>query len=158
MKCRRFYLPSEFPLLISTGAYPPEVDAKSAIWQLLDIITAHENANPGPSSLLRENLTTNLRKGLPKFQHHVSCHTRKEKTPDHCYTTIRGAYRSLKRVPLGISDNNMVYLVSIYRQQLKRDKPVVRTVRQYTRKAIDCLNPPQTRDKNRVGRETMPAT
>ena len=34
-----------------------------------------------------------------------------DRTLDHCYTAIKGAYRSIRRAPLGRSDHAMVYLV-----------------------------------------------
>ena len=92
-------------------------------------------------------LCTNLRKNLPKLYQHVTCHTRKQKTLDHCYTPIKGAYRSLRRAPLGESDHNMIHLVPTYKSQLKREKPVKITVRQWSDTAIEkfqgcfeCMN------------------
>ena len=94
--CRQFYLPRETPSLLLTVVYThPEVDAASAIYQISAIVTGHENANPGPISIVSGDFNhTNLRKNLSKFYQHVTCHTRKEKTLDHCYTPIKGSYRS----------------------------------------------------------------
>ena len=65
---------------------------------------------------------------MSKFIQQVTCATRDGRTLDHCYTTIKVAYRSIPRAPLGSSDHAMVYLVPTYKQQLKRVKPTVKTV------------------------------
>ena len=139
--CRPFYLPREIPSVILTAAYiPPEVCAKSAMSQLADIITTTEDANPGAKLIISGDFNhTNLRKQLPKYYQHVTCSTRGNNILDHCYSTIRGAYRSLKRAPLGESDHNMVHLVPVYKQQLKRQKPVKRSVRSWSATAIESL-------------------
>ena len=127
--------------MILTAAYiPPEVCAKSAMSQLADIITTTEDANPGAKLIISGDFNhTNLRKQLPKYYQHVTCSTRGNNILDHCYSTIRGAYRSLKRAPLGESDHNMVHLVPVYKQQLKRQKPVKRSVRSWSATAIESL-------------------
>ena len=141
VKCRPFYLPREFGSIILTCAYiPPEVNATSAIDQLSDIVTQNENANPGAINIIAGDFNhTNLKKGLPKFYQHVKCSTRKDKTLDHCYTTIKDAYKSLKRAPLGDSDHNTVHLVPRYRQRLKQHKPIVKSVPQWSNTAIQSL-------------------
>ena len=141
IKCRPFYLPREFGSILLCATYvPPDANAKSAIDQLSRIITHHENKNPGSISIVLGDFNhTILKKGLHMFYQHVSCATRLVNTIDHCYTTIKGAYRSLKRAPLGNSDHNMVHLIPTYRQQLKREKPTVNTVSQWTDAATERL-------------------
>ena len=58
-----FYLPREFPSVMIFAVYiPPEANAKSAIDQLSDIITQHENANSGALSIIVGDFNhTNLR-------------------------------------------------------------------------------------------------
>ena len=103
VKCRPFYLPREFGSVILTVAYiPPEVNAMSAIDQLSNIVTRIENANPGAISIVAGDFNhANLKKGLPKYYQHVKCPTRNNKILDHSYSTIKNAYKSLKRTPLG---------------------------------------------------------
>ena len=48
-------------------------------------------------------------------------------------------YRSIRRAPLGRSDHAMVYLVPTYKQQLKRVKPTVKTVKQWSVNAMETL-------------------
>ena len=81
----------------------------------------------------------NPKKEMPKFIQHVICATRDGRTLDHCYTTIKVAYHSIPRAPLGRSDHAMVYLVPTYKQQLKCVKPTVKTVKQWSVNAMETL-------------------
>ncbi len=54
---------------------------------------------------------------------------------DHCYTTIKDAYHSVPRAYLGLSDHCLVHLIPTYRQKLKSEKPVLRTVKRWTNEA-----------------------
>ena len=74
----------------------------------------------------------NLKKSLPNFHQHVSCCTRGPNTLDHCYTTIKNAYRSIPRPHFGKSDHTAVLLLPAYRQQLKSAPPEVRTVQSWS--------------------------
>ena len=74
-----------------------------------------------------------------KFIQQVTCATRDGRTLDHCYTTIKGAYRSIPRARLGRSDHAMVYLESTYKQQLKCVKPTVKTVKQWSVNAMETI-------------------
>ena len=145
IKCRPYYLPREFSSLILTVVYiPPDAEAKAAITQLSTIVTTQENAHPDATVIIAGDFNhSNLKKGLPKFYQHVSCPTRKDKTLDHCYTTIKDAYTSMRRAPLGQSDHNMIHLVPLYKQSLKRTKPIIKTVPRWSESAIaelqDCF-------------------
>ncbi|XP_058023538.1 uncharacterized protein LOC131190292 [Ahaetulla prasina] len=74
----------------------------------------------------------NLRKELPKYFQHVNCPTRGKNTLDHCYTTLKDAYRSLPRAAVGHSDHCMIHLVPAYRQRLKATKPIIKSVKTWT--------------------------
>ncbi|XP_058025172.1 uncharacterized protein LOC131191248 [Ahaetulla prasina] len=74
----------------------------------------------------------NLRKELPKYFQHVNCPTRGKNTLDHCYTTLKDAYRSLPRAAVGHSDHCMIHLVPAYRQRLKTTKPTIKSVKTWT--------------------------
>ncbi|XP_077990622.1 uncharacterized protein LOC144444944 [Glandiceps talaboti] len=141
IKCRPLYLPREFSSIILTAVYiPPRANTVSAINQLSDIITRSENLNPGSFSIITGDFNrANLRKDMPKYYQQVTCTTRGSNTLDHCYTTIKNAYRSIPRAPLGNSDHSTIFLVPAYRQELKRCKPVKRSIPQWTDDAIECL-------------------
>lgn len=60
-------------------------------------------------------------KSLGNFYQYVTCATQLTKRLDLCHGSIKGAYKSLQRAPLGESDHN-VYLVPSYKSVLKRHK------------------------------------
>ena len=74
----------------------------------------------------------NLKSVLPKYYQHVSCATRGNKTLDHCYSTIKGAYKSVPRPHFGKSDHSSILLLPVYKQEIKREKPIVRTAQCWT--------------------------
>jgi hypothetical protein len=107
---------------------------------LADKINTIETANPDSTVLVLGDFNhANLRTVLPKYTQHVTCPTRGDKVLDHCYSTIPGAYRSVRRAPLGRSDHAMIYLVPVYRQRLKTVKPITRTVKLWTNEAVGRL-------------------
>ncbi|TWW73210.1 hypothetical protein D4764_15G0006040 [Takifugu flavidus] len=60
-------------------------------------------------------------------------------TLDHCYTTVKDAYRAVPRAALGLSDHVMVHLIPTYRQKLKLTKPSVSTTKRWTSEAVEEL-------------------
>ncbi len=81
----------------------------------------------------------NLSRELPKYRQHVTCPTRDSNILDHCYTTIKDAYHSVPRAALGLSDHCLVHLIPTYRQKLKSAKPVLRTVKRWSRAGFTSL-------------------
>ena len=135
------FLPREFQSLILTTVYiPPEANTNSAIGQLSTILTKHENENPGAFTITGDDSNqSDLRSRLPKFYQHVTCPTRRRNIHDHLHTTIKGAYRSQQRPPLGDSDHNMVHLALVYRQQLMLRKPIRKLMPRWTKSFIQSL-------------------
>ena len=119
---------------------PPQANTDAAVIQLSDIVTQAELSQPDSFVIVTGDFNkANPKKEMPKFIQQVTCATRDGRTLDHCYTTIKGAYRSIRRAPLGRSDHAMVYLVPTYKQQLKRVKPTVKTVKQWSVNAMETL-------------------
>ncbi|KAI3364119.1 hypothetical protein L3Q82_010794 [Scortum barcoo] len=83
--------------------------------------------------------STNLRKVLPRYHQHISCPTRGENTLDHVYTPYADTYKALPRSPFGKSDHASVLLLPSYRQKLKRDGPVTRTIQQWSDQSDSAL-------------------
>ena len=52
-------------------------------------------------------------------------------TLDHLYTTHRDAYKALPRTPFGKSDHNSILLIPAYKQKLKQEVPVTRSIRKW---------------------------
>ena len=65
---------------------------------------------------------------LPKCFQHIDCTTRSADTLDHCYSNFRDANKDLPRPPVGKSDHDAILLLPSYRQKLKQDVPVTRTL------------------------------
>ena len=108
--------------------------------QLSDIVTQAELSQPDSFVIVTGDFNkANPKKEMPKFIQQVTCATRDGRTLDHCYTTIKGAYRSIPRAPLGRSDHVIVYQAPTYKQQLKRVKPTVNTVKQWSVNAMETL-------------------
>ena len=141
ISCRPFYLPREFSCVISVAVYiPPDGNAGAAIAQLYEEITKAENTNPDAFVVIAGDFNhANLSKDMPKYYQQVTCPTRDGKTLDHCYTSIKGAYRSIPRAPLGRSDHSVVFLLPVYTQKLKRVKPVIKTVKVWSQDATEKL-------------------
>ena len=70
---------------------------------------------------------------LPHFYQHVKRATRGEKILDNLYSTHRDAYKALPRLPFGRSDHNSVLLISAYKQKLKQEAPVTRSIKKVVR-------------------------
>ena len=141
IKCRPHYLPREFSAVILTAVYiQPRANATTALRQLSDTVTKFENDHPDAVSIVAGDFNhTNMKTVLPKYYQHVSCPTRGDKILDHCYSTIKNAYRSMPRPHYGRSDHSSVFLVPAYRQQLKRSKPVKRNVQDFNDESVEHL-------------------
>ncbi len=125
IKCRPFYSPREFPSVLLTAVYiPPQAKCYGgyggAPWRYQHLQAI--------SIIAGDFIHCSLRSVLPKYHQHVSCHTRGEKTLDHCYSNIKGAFRSIPRPPFGKSHHSSVLLLPVYRQEAKRETPNLRTV------------------------------
>ena len=119
---------------------PPQANTGAAVAQLFDTVTQAEHSHPDSIVIVAGDFNkANPKKEMPKFAQQVTCVTRDDKILDHCYTTIRGAFLSIPRAPLGRSDHAMVYLVPTYKQQLKCVKPTVKTVKQRSLDAVESL-------------------
>ena len=57
------------------------------------------------------------------------------KTLDHLYSTHRDAYKALPHPPFGKSDHNSILLISAYKQKLKQEAPVTRSIKKWSDEA-----------------------
>ena len=69
-----------------------------------------------------------LKSVLPNFYKHVKCTTRGKITLDHLYSTHRDAYKALPRPPFGKSNHYSILLIPAYKQKLKQEAPVTRSI------------------------------
>ena len=141
LKCRPFYLPREFSSVTITTAYiHPRADTEKALDTLNNVITNYENSDPNTLSIILGDFNqANLRSALPNYHQLVTCKTRGDNILDHCYCSIKGAYKSIKRPSIGNSDHATVLLIPAYKQQLKQSKPTKKTVKVWTEEATEKL-------------------
>ena len=141
IKCRPFYLPREFSsVIISTVYIHPKADTDQALNSLCEIISKYENSDPEALSIITGDFNqANLRSVLPNYHQQITCATRELNTLDHCYSKIRGAYKSIQRGNLGNSDHTTILLLPTYKQVMKQSKPVKATVNVWTEDAKEKL-------------------
>ncbi len=94
----------------------PLVNNRLHTWRLLFIVVGDFNHS-------------NLKTVLPKFHQHLSCHTRGDKTLDHVYTNIAGAYIATSLAHLGQSDHLSLFLTPKCSPLINRVKPAVRNIK-----------------------------
>ena len=56
----------------------------------------------------------------------------REITLDHLHSTHRDAYKALPRPPFGKSDHNSILLIPVYKQKLKQEVPVTRSIQKWS--------------------------
>lgn len=112
VKCRPYYLPREFTSVIVTAVYtPPDANAKLAMEELHAAISKQQTTHPEAAFIVAGDFNhSNLKTVLPKFHQHVSCHTRGDKTLDHVYSNIPGAYRVTPLPHIEQSDHLFLFL------------------------------------------------
>ncbi|TWW63440.1 hypothetical protein D4764_03G0004480, partial [Takifugu flavidus] len=141
INCRPFYSPREFASFILAAVYiSPDADVREAQRTLADCIQQVERTYPDALVIVLGDFNqSNLRYELPRYKQFIKCPTRAENTLDHCYTTVKDAYRAIPRAALGLSDHVMVHLIPTYRQKLKQTKPSVSTTKRWTSEAVEEL-------------------
>ena len=139
---RPFYLPREFNQLFVTVVYiQPKADIKAASYKVAEVVHRLMSQSPdSPCFVLGDFNQCRLNRALPHFKQYVTCLTHKKSTIDLCYGNIPRAYTSRPLPGLGRSPHNMVHLVPVYRQRLKREKPAVRVTKKWTPDSTETLN------------------
>ena len=95
-------------------------------------ISKQENAHPEAALLVARDINAGkLTSVLP----HAKCATRRKKTLDHLYSTGRNAYKALPCLPFGKSDHNSILLFPAYKQKLKQEAPVTRSIKKWSDEA-----------------------
>ena len=129
---KRVYL-----VTLTTAYIHPRANTDQALNHLSDVISSYENNDPSTLSIICGDFNqANLRNKLPNYHQLVTCSTR---GCIHCYSTIKGVYKSIQRSSLGNSDHSTVLLIPTYKQVLKQSKPVKKTVKLWTNEATEKL-------------------
>ena len=138
---RPFYLPREFPQLFITVVYiHPRAHAPSACKTVYDVVQKLQSISPeAPAFILGDFNHVSLKKSVPYFHQYVTCPTRRDKTLDLCYGSVKEAYKSLPLPSLGHGDHNCVYLMPTYRTVLKREKVSTKDIKDWTEESVQCL-------------------
>jgi hypothetical protein len=136
-----YYLPIEFSSVIVTAVYiPPQADTKTAIRELHWTLCQLETIYPEAAFIVAGDFNkANLRTRLPKFYQHIDCSTCAGKTLDHCYSNFHDAYKALPCPSFGKSDHNSIFLLPSYRQKLKQDVLVTRTIQRWSDRSESTL-------------------
>ncbi len=112
---RPFWLPREFT-----------ANTDQTLKELNGNISEQETVHPDVAFVVTGDFNkANFRTIAPKSFQHITINTRGDRALDHCYSAFRDAYKSLPRPPFGKSDHSYVLLLPAYRQELKREAPVL---------------------------------
>lgn len=120
LRCRPFYLPHEFTVVIIMAVYiPPSANAKIA----LNILLHKQTTDCAPWWDFHYGWNWTV---LRKFKQYVTCPTRGRNTLDHVYGNIRKGYKVSMLPHLGQFDHLSLFLTPAYRPLTKTTKPTVR--------------------------------
>jgi hypothetical protein len=115
--------------------YPPHADTTTALKEFHWTLCKPETTYTEAAFIVAGDFNNaNVRKRLPKFYQHIDCSSHAAKTLDNCYSNFRDAYNALLCPPFGKSDHNSVLLLHSYRQKLKQDVSVLRTIQRWSDK------------------------
>lgn len=108
--------------------------------ELYSTINGLEIAHPDSAFIVVGDFNrVNMRKVLPKFYQHINFPTRGDQTLDHCYSTLKDSYKPLPHPAFGKGDHISILLLPAYRQCLKQEKTVSKTVHKWSEDAISTL-------------------
>lgn len=119
VKCHPHHLLQEFTSVILTAVHIPlQADVKLALEELRAVVNSFETKYPRALCIIAGNFNqANLTSVLPNYNQHVSWPTRGSDVLDHCYTTIKNAYRAVPRPNFGKSDHQAMFLLPVYEQK-----------------------------------------
>ena len=133
IKCQPHYLPREFSLIIITAVYIPQADTSTALKELHWTLCKLETTYPEAAFIVAGDFNkANLKTRLPKFYQHTECASRAGSILDHHYSNFCDAFKTLPRPPFGKSDHDSILLLPSYRQKLKQERPVLRSVQRWS--------------------------
>ncbi len=141
VKCRPFYLPLEFTVIVIFAVYIPScANAKDALCELYSAIREQQTFNPDGFFIIAGDFNhANLKRVFPKFYQHVNFATRGNNTLYFVYTAVKSAYKAEPRPHLGCSDHISVMLIPAYRPLLKLAKPVQKQIKVWPDNATSAL-------------------
>ena len=112
---------------------PPQADTTMALKELHSTLCKLETIYPEAAFIVAGDFNkANLRTRQPKFYQHIDCSTREGNKLDHCYSNFCDAYKALARPPFCKSDHDSILRLLSYRQKLKQEVPVLRTIQRWS--------------------------
>ena len=136
----RFFLPREFGQLTFIVVYVPGPNNNEAAEVISDMYNDALSRSPDQSVFVLGDLNTcQLAPHLPSLQQYINTPTRASNILDQCFGNIPDAFKAVSRPPLGKSDHNVIHLLPMYRQLVKRIKPHTKTVQEWTKDAEEQL-------------------
>ena len=141
VKCRPFYLPREFSVVMTTVVYiPPEASTKLAIGLLHGSISSQLSRYPDAVHIIAGDFNhADLKAALPRFHQHVKCATRGANTLDKVYSNIKLGYRAKQLPHLGQSDHMSLLLIPAYTPIRKSAPVITKTVKTWPEDASQQL-------------------
>uniref|UniRef100_A0A4W5PN64 Endonuclease/exonuclease/phosphatase domain-containing protein n=1 Tax=Hucho hucho TaxID=62062 RepID=A0A4W5PN64_9TELE len=119
---------------------PPQADTSTALKEIHWTLCKLETTYPEAAFIVAGDFNkANLKTRLPKCYQHIECATRAHKILDHCYFNVCDAYKAILRPPFGKSDHDSILLLPAYRQKLKQETPVLRSVQRWSDQSDSTL-------------------
>ena len=140
IKCWPDYLPREFSLVIVTEVYSSTQANTTTALKVLGFGQTGKHISWGRIYCSWDFSKAHLKKTQPKIYQHIDCSTLAAKTLDHCYSNFRDAYKALPCSPFGKSDHDSIFLIPSYRQKLKQEVPVLRSVQRWSGQSESMLH------------------
>lgn len=141
VKCRPFYLPREFRVVMVTAVYiPPKANASLALESLYDTISEQQSKYPDAVHIVAGDFNhVDLKVALPRFHQRIKCATRAANTLDKCYTNIKHGYRAKQLPHLGQSDHMSLLMLPAYTPVRRSIRASTKTVRMWPEGASQQL-------------------
>lgn len=126
VKCRPFYLPCKFSVVMTTVVYiAPEANAKLAIGLLHGSISSQLSRYPDTVHIIAGDFNhADLIAALPRFNQHVKCASTGANTLDKVYSNIKLGYRAKQLHHLGQSDHMSLLLIPAY-DPIRKSAPII---------------------------------
>ena len=120
VKCRPFYLPWEFTVIIFIAVFiPPSANTRKALNVVYHSISELQSTHPGGVfTVVGDFNQANMKTVFPHFHQYVDFATRGESTLDMAHSNIKKAFRAAPRPHLSSSDHLSVMLISAYKPLL----------------------------------------
>lgn len=117
----------------------PKANAAPASNTIFDVVQKLQSISPDAPNFILGDFNHVSVKTLRNFYQYVSCPTRRDKTLDLCYGSVKDAYKSLPLPPLGAAEHNCMHLLPIYKTVLKREKAKTKDIKNWTEESVLCL-------------------